>query len=121
MLNFSLDICDFYAILIVERMNKMKKIHIKINNTDKLYQEILQKVKKQFEWAQSMAVECNRPETPYFQQYFYMSFDKPNFKSEKIKDKLYIKALREYGIIPQEGEKVKEYLYNAFETRFGKE
>lgn len=98
-----------------------KHIVIKKNDNEKLYQEIFKKVKNQYDWAMKNSAECHFPWMPYFQQYFFSNMEKPNFNSEKIKDKLYIKALRELKILPSEGEKVREYMYNAYETKFGKD
>lgn len=83
-----------------------------------LKQAVFKKVKDRYDWAMKMT-NIHIAHMPYFQQYFFANMEKPNFKSEKIKDKLYIEALREFGLIPEEGIKPQQYMYNAFETKYG--
>ena len=102
-----------------------KHIKMKLNrqqNNEREYNtlkdSVFKKVKARYDWAMSMT-QVHIAHTPYFQQYFFANMEKPNFESQKIKDKLYIEALRHYGILPNEGETPRQYMYNAYETKFG--
>lgn len=96
-----------------------KHIVIKKKDNEKLYQEIFKRVKNQYDWAMKQSAECHFPWMPYFKQYFISNMEKPKFHSEKTKDKLYIRALRELKILPNEGEPIPEYMYDAYETKYG--
>lgn len=97
-----------------------KKIYSKTNQAE-LEKEVFQKVKAQYDWAMKQSAECHFPWMPYFQQYFFSNMQKPDFNSTKVKDVLYIKALRHFKILPNEGESCPTYMYNALETKFGKD
>lgn len=103
----------------------VKHIKIQLNrqkNNEKEYNSlknsVYKRVKERYDWAMSMS-QVHIAHMPYFQQYFFANMEKPNFESKKIKDILYIEALRHYGILPQEGETPRKYMYNAYETKFG--
>lgn len=98
-----------------------KKMTISKKDYSKIEKEMFDKVKQHYDWAMNMSSECHFPWMPYFQQYFFANMPKPDFKSQKIKDVMYIKALRHYKIIPNENEQVRQYMHNALETKFGKE